>query len=740
MSETIKGRQRSELVMSRDGGDYGLEGEAEAGLIDFWQILRVLQRWWWLIALIVTLITAATAVILFRATPMYKASALLEVKQEERNVVNVSEVESIVVDQEFLTTQIELLQSESLIESTVESLNLLRDPYLAPLDNPEWQALPRDEKVRSVVFNFGGNLNVTPVGRSLLIRVSFEHDNPAQAAKITNELTKNYIDNGLARKLNATAFASSFLEERLETVRASLEGAERELVSYASENDIIIVNGEDAQDATGSLDMTALKTLNTELTTASVARAEAETAYNQSLQSSFTNELLDNDALSRLKAARIDLNSEYLEKLSIYKPSFPEMLELKSRINLYDEEIEDKTREIISSARNKYKDDYERAQSKESDLRGRVSALKTSVVDVREKSIDYNILKRQVETERTQYEALLQRLKEVSVADDLGSDLVQVVDKAQTPRFPFKPNRLRGILLALILSSALGFGIAYAIELIDDHIKGPDDVKTKLNQIIMGVIPISKDPDELLTELVDPQTSVSEAYSSLRTNLQFSGPDGGPRVIQITSTRSGEGKSVSSLGTALRFAGLGQKVLLVDADMRLPTFMQTGNASIGLSGVLTSRTDFASQIQKTRYEGLDLLPSGVTVPNPSEILASERFDEFLEFARNNYAYVIIDSPPVLGLADAPILGAKVDATLLVIEAKRLRTPNIKASLERLRNSGTKVLGIVLSKYKAQSKGYMDYYQYTYGDGANSYSESVKDASKKRKSKRKFELV
>jgi len=622
MSDTIKGRQRSELVMSRDGGDYGLEGEAEAGLIDFWQILRVLQRWWWLIALIVTLITAATAVILFRATPMYKASALLEVKQEERNVVNVSEVESIVVDQEFLTTQIDL--------------------------------------------------NVTPVGRSLLIRVSFEHDNPAQAAKITNELTKNYIDNGLARKLNATAFASSFLEERLETVRASLEGAERELVSYASENDIIIVNGEDAQDATGSLDMTALKTLNTELTTASVARAEAETAYNQSLQSSFTNELLD--------------------------------------------------------------------KSKESDLRGRVSALKTSVVDVREKSIDYNILKRQVETERTQYEALLQRLKEVSVADDLGSDLVQVVDKAQTPRFPFKPNRLRGILLALILSSALGFGIAYAIELIDDHIKGPDDVKTKLNQIIMGVIPISKDPDELLTELVDPQTSVSEAYSSLRTNLQFSGPDGGPRVIQITSTRSGEGKSVSSLGTALRFAGLGQKVLLVDADMRLPTFMQTGNASIGLSGVLTSRTDFASQIQKTRYEGLDLLPSGVTVPNPSEILASERFDEFLEFARNNYAYVIIDSPPVLGLADAPILGAKVDATLLVIEAKRLRTPNIKASLERLRNSGTKVLGIVLSKYKAQSKGYMDYYQYTYGDGPNSYSESVKDASKKRKSKRKFELV
>jgi len=740
MSDTYKGRNRSDVILPQDSGDYGLDGQDETGLIDFWQILRVLQRWWWLIALIVTLITAATAVSLFRATPMYKASTLLEVKQEERNVVNVSEVESVVVDQEFLTTQIELLQSESLLESTVESLNLLRDPYLAAIDNPEWQALPRDERVRSVVLNLGGGLNVSPVGRSLLIRVSIEHDNPSQAAKIANELTKNYIDNGLARKLNATSFASNFLEERLETVRASLEDAERELVAYASENDIILVNGEDAQDSTGSLDMTALKTLNTELTAASVARVEAETAYNQSLQSSFTNDLLENDALSRLKSARIDLNSEYLEKLSIYKPSFPQMLELKSRINLYDEEIDAKTSQIVSSARESLREVYERAQAKEKDLMGRVAVLKNSVSDVREKSIDYNILKRQVETERTQYEALLQRLKEVSVSDDLGSDLVQVVDKAQTPRFPFKPNKLRGILLALILSGALGFGIAYAIELIDDHIKGPDDVKNKLNQIIMGVIPISKNPDELLSELVDPQTSVSEAYSSLRTNLQFSGPDGGPRIIQITSTRSAEGKSVSSLGTALRFAGLGQKVLLVDADMRRPTFMQSGNASIGLSGILTSRADFTAEIQRTRFEGLDLLPSGVIVPNPSEILASERFDQFLEFARENYGYVIIDSPPVLGLADAPILGAKVDATLLVIEAKSLRTPNIKASIERLRNSGTKILGVVLSKYKAQSKGYMDYYQYTYGDGANSYSQSVKKASKKVKSKRKFELT
>lgn len=713
----------------------------DAGLISFWQVISVLRRWWWLILLIITLITAAAAVILFRIEPVYKATSLLEVRQEERNVIDVSAVESVVVDREFLTTQVELLQSQSLIQDTIETLNLLSDPYLANLEGEEWSGLSREQRMRSVVSRFDRNLNVSTVGRSLLIEVSFDHANPVKAAEITNTLTENFISNGLARKFNSTAFAREFLEERLKTVRASLEDAERELVAYATENGIIIVSGEDASESSGSLDITALKSLSAELTTASIERVSAQTAYEQSTSNNFGADVLDSDALSRLKAERVALNDEYLEKQAIFKPGWPEMVELKGRIDLFDKEIAAKTAEIVQAQRADLKLAYEQALSKEQNLAARVRALKASVVDVREKSIDYNILQRQVETERTQYDALLSRLKEVSVSDDLGSNLVEVVDRAQAPKSPYKPDRFRGLLLALILSGGLGFAIAYAIEVIDDHVKSPDDVKRKLGQVIMGVIPMGKNPEDFAIELANPQTTTAEAYASLRTNLQFSGGDGGPRIIQITSTRSGEGKSVTSLATALRFAGVGHNTLLIDADMRLPTFLDgAGKPSVGLSGVLTSRTDFKDAIKSTKYDLLSLLPSGTIVPNPSEILSSSRFDALLDWASENYDYVIVDGPPVLGLADAPVLGAKVDATLLVVETGRLRTPNIKASIERLAGSGTKILGVVLTKYKAQNKGYMDYYQYSYGNEASQYKTSNKKQTPERKAKRKFSLT
>lgn len=710
--------------------------EEYGGLIDLWLILRIFQRWGWLIALITILFPAIMAIFLHRATPIYRATSLLEVKQEERNVIDVSEVDKVIVDQEFLTTQIELLKSESLIEDTIETLNLLSDSYLAPLDDEAWVVLPRDERLRSLVVTFKNSLRVAPVGRSRLIKVSFEHSDPQKAAQISNILTENYISNGLSRKLNATAFARKFLEDRLKSVRSSLDKAERDLVKYATDNDIIIMDGDNGKISSGgSLDKTALKTIDAELTLASIARVEAEIIYQQSSQETLGAEVLNNTALSDLKAKLLELNSEYQEKLAIFKPAYPEMIELKARINMFEKEIVLQEEAITSSSNRSFKNAYDLAFAKEQDLLNRFNNLKKSVVDIREKSINYNIIERQVETERTQYEALLQRLKEVSVSDDLGSNLVEVVDEAKPPRDPFKPNRLRTLLLTILLSGALGFGLAYVIEFIDDRIKTPDDVKNKLKQIIMGVIPISNTPDNLIVDLENSQATLAEAYASLRTNLQFSSADGGPQIIQLTSTRSGEGKSVSALGISLRYAGIGKSVLLIDADMRRPTFLQGGKPSIGLSGLMTQRVEFGEEIQVTRYPGLHLLPSGVIVPNPSELLASERFDDLLEWAKSNYEYVIIDSPPVLGLADAPLLGAKVEATLLIVDAGILRTPNIKASIERLHNSGTNILGVVLTKYKAPTKGYMDYYQYTYGNKANNYS----NASEDKKSKRSFSL-
>ena len=330
-------------------------------------------------------------------------------------------------------------------------------------------------------------------------------------------------------------------------------------------------------------------------------------------------------------------------------------------------------------------------------------------------------MKRSVATERAQYDALLQRLSEISVSDDIGDSLIQVVDLARPPLLPFKPNKILTLLLVALTSSLAGVVLVFGIELIDDRIKAPDDIKEKLKSVLMAVIPYTKTPENLIADMSNPQAKIAEAYASLRSNLQFSGPEGGPKVIQITSTRSGEGKSVSSLGVAFRYAGLGGKVLLIDCDLRLPTFVQGEGETVGLSGLLTSLERFEDNIQKSRFENLDFLPSGSTVPNPSELLSGDRFIELISFARDNYSYVIVDSPPVLGLADACIIGARVDATLLVVEAAQLRTPNIKMTIERLTKSGTKLLGVVLTKYKVAKNTYQNYYTYSYGEAGRDFS-------------------
>ena len=646
--------------------------ETEAPMIDLWKLINIFKKWWWLIASIAALVTGLTALVVYRMTPVYMASSVLEIKQKDRQIFNASEVEGLVVDKEFFNTQVELLKSDTLAENVIDSLNLGADVDFSSID-----AGSRESTRGVMVRSFAGKLHIAPIGRSRLIKVSFEHTNPATAARITNAVTDTFISYNMERKYNATSYARDFIEERLASTKEILEVSERELARYASENDLVMVaGGQQTSASPGYLDGAALITLDAALTQAQTTRIEHEQRYNLAVQSiDNAPELLESKTIQALKTQRIELNSEYRDKLSVFKPEFPDMTELKSRIDYIDTQIAIETQQVKDSVLSALKIKYQIAVDGEKNLEERVEALKVSVTQVRDKSVDYNILEREVDTNRTQYAALLQRLKEVSISDEIGSNLISLVDKAKPPAGPFKPNKLLSMLLALILGTALGSGLVFAIEMIDDRIKTPDDIKNKLSSSIMGVIPNVRNMSDVTEMLGNPESSIAEAYASLRTNLQFSGPDGGPKVIHVTSTRSGEGKSVSSLALALRFAGIGEKVLLIDADMRLPTFLngKGRGESIGLSGLLTSAVDPGAHMQQTKFANMDLLPSGKSVPNPSEILATYRLDEILEYARQHYDHIIVDSPPVMGIADAPLLAASCDASLLVVEHANMRT-------------------------------------------------------------------
>lgn len=348
--------------------------------------------------------------------------------------------------------------------------------------------------------------------------------------------------------------------------------------------------------------------------------------------------------------------------------------------------------------------------------------------------LEKSFLEKIVESEKQRVKSLAANLNAQNFIKHPTPKFVRVVDKATPASIPFKPNRLSILYRAIFASLILAIIITSFIEHVDERIKTIKHIKTKIEHPLIGVTPMHNHGN-ISSALDDPQNSITEAISSIRTNLQFSGPDGGPRIIQVTSSVSGEGKSVTAFGLAKRYASSGHRTLLIDADLRLPTFYNPHqHDGIGLSGLLTTRVDIGNHEVETSTPNVYALLSGPRVPNPTSILNSTRFDEILAYARKNFEYVIVDSPPVLGLADAPIIGAKVDATIVVIEYNRMKTENVKATIERLENSASKIAGVVLSKHPPSNKGMYSYYTYSYG--AN-YSYSNKN--RKAASKKKFDL-
>ena len=321
-----------------------------------------------------------------------------------------------------------------------------------------------------------------------------------------------------------------------------------------------------------------------------------------------------------------------------------------------------------------------------------------------------------MDTNRSLYDALLQRYKEIGVAGGVGASPVSIVDRAQVPATPYKPNLPLNLALGLMFGLLGGVGGAVGFEMLNDVVKTRDDVRTKLGLAPLGAIPKRVGKGSFIEDLKDPASIVSEAYSAVAAALRFSTESGVPRTILLTSTRASEGKSSSALALAQNFARRGKKVLLVDSDLRKPAF-KAGTEKIGLTKLLTNEEDASGHVIRTQYENLWLLPSGPLPPNPADLLSTGRFHQILEEATEHFDVTIVDAPPTLGLADAPLLGAVTGNILFIIEAGKTRTSAAIDALNRLEASGAHILGAVLTKATETGSGYgYGHYGYGYGYG------------------------
>lgn len=695
---------------------------------DFWETVRVLLRRKWMVLSVTLLGLIAAVLFTLNMTPLFKATTTLEIQRQETQILDQSSIDPVMIaDAEYMETQYALLQSRSLAERVAEVLNLPSDERYAD------QTLNRDERLNEAASVILDNLRVNPEGRSRVVNVEFVSPHPREAARIANTLVENFIETNLERKYNTTAYARRFLAERLQTTKLALEESERQLAEYAYDQGILEL---DVANGGGSLDANSLIQLNQELAEAESDRIELEQKLTEIENNPATREILDSRDLQLLRQRRSQLQSEYQEMLGQFKPGYPAMEQMRSRIELLDQEMALTQQAILAAIRS----EYNSALAKEEALRVRVDELKSELQALRDRKIQYTILGREVDTNRSQYEALLQRMKEVSVASGIGSSQVSIVDRALVPREPFEPNLLRTLIQAFVLSFAAGVGLAFALNYIDDTIKTPEDVKSKLGLATIGVVPKLKGGKDLITnELGNPRSPISEAFFSARTSLEFTTENGAPRSLLMTSTRPGEGKTSSTVALAMSFAKVGRRVLIIDADMRKPSFVADAGASIGLSGMLTRDANLSEQIVRSGTENLFLLPAGIIPPNPAELLSSPKLRTVFNEAKSMFDLVVVDSPPVLSFTDAPLLGSIAEGSVIVVQAGSIRTPAVQRTISRMLDSRTNVLGVMLTKFDAKKSGAnYSYYGYAYGKNAYSYSEKqVSDSNETRRKIRIF---
>lgn len=691
------------------------------------------RKWVMLGALVTALALGLIGTLLM--TRQYTATSTIEIQRENYNIVRVQGVEPETgsLDMEFYQTQYGLLRSQSLAERVATDLRLFDQPSFFEMfgnsaaaawfdgNRVRAGASTREQRIHAAGEILLRGIGVSPVRLSRLVDVSFTSPDPAFSARVTEAWGRHFIEQTLERRYNATSYARTFLEQRLVQLRSRLDESERVLVGYAARENIINLpgsppaTGEAGSSSSGERPLVAedLAAFNRELARATADRVTAESRLRTPAGSA--PEALQNMTISGLRQRRAELAADYARLTAQFEPQYPPAVAARQQLAQLDLAISREETRVGSTLRST----YDASVTRERDLQGRVEGLKSNLLDVRRRSIQYNMYQRDVDTNRQLYDALLQRYKEIGVAGGVGVNNISIVDPPLVPNRPSSPRLLINLLLALFAGAAVGLGLALALEQIDDSVTDPSELNDLFSLPSLGAIPnLKEDPS---FGLQDRKSDVSEAYLAVQTNLAFSTDHGMPKSIAVTSTGPGEGKSITAYALALSLARTGRKTLLIDADMRSPSVHHLAGVANdkGLSNYLSGDNEIQSFIHATGEKGVSVLVAGPRPPSAAELLASNRLEGLISQLSESYDSIVVDAPPVMGLADAPRIASQVEGVVFVVQANATRARSARFSIARLASSHARILGVVLARFEARRAyyGYGDAYGYGYGQHA-----------------------
>ncbi|WP_294238801.1 GumC family protein [uncultured Sphingomonas sp.] len=706
-----------------------LRDEEDAPVIDVRALWATLYRNRVMMAAIIgisLLLGLASAVLMPR---IYTAHASVQIDQQVARVLGTEDRDPQAGNPDtdrFLQTQIDVFTSRAMARRVSDSLGLTgNDSFLRRMTGArEIKVKPEDGGLETLVLDtLQHNLSVELRRNSRVVNVSFASRDPALAAEIANSYAANFIEGNIQRKFSTSAYSRQFLQNQLALAKTRLEGSERDLIGYSRSARLIDASaGTRAEGTEGprSLVTSQLVQLNADLSIAEANRLKAGARWEQARSTPLMAlpEVQANEAIQRLMQKRSEARAELAETRRRLKPEHPVVIQAMAEIAGLDQEIRTQALEI----RNAIRSQYDTAARQAGAIAGQVQLLKSSTLAEQDRGIRYNILKRDVDTNRQLYESLLQRFKEVSAEAGVASNNVTIVDTAEQPRRPTSPRPLLNMVIALAGGIALAALYAIGRDYIDDSIRDPQDVEAKLHLPLLGVVPDAGSGDAV-GALDDPKSEIAEAYHAIRAAIELSSNQGLLRSILVTGSNKSEGKSTTSVALARDFASLGRRVLIIDADLRRPSLHRVFGVPLpdrGLSTVLAQLNPAESAIQPTQFTGLSFLPAGRLPPDPATLFAGDAMRALLDRLGEDYEVIVIDALPVLALADATQLTAIAQATVFVAQAGGALFGQVRTAVSRLTRAGGNVIGVVITKYSAKRAGYsgsQDYYRYRYEDAS-----------------------